>query len=72
MNHVIPSLKVQKTEIIIIHVCGNDINSKNKDNVNVNKRADNIISLALCRDSGVSDVVIQNFYQRRVLWQLLL
>ena len=67
MKHVIPSLKVQKTEIIIIHVCGNDINSKNKDNVNVNKRADNIISLGLCRDSGVSDVVIQNFYQRRVL-----
>ena len=72
MKHVITSLKVQKTEIIIIHVCGNDINSKNKDNVNVNKRADNIISLALCRDSGVSDVVIQNFCQRRVLWQLLL
>ena len=67
MKHVITSLKGQKTEIIIIHVCGNDINSKNKDNVNVNKRADNIISLALCRDSGVSDVVIQNFYQRRVL-----
>lgn len=47
MKHVIPFLKVQKPEIIVIHVCGN--------------------ALALCRDSCVPDVVIQNFYQRRVL-----
>lgn len=58
MEHVIPSLKVQKPETIVIHVGGNDINSKKKYNVNVNKLTHNIISLALCLDFGIPDVVI--------------
>ena len=36
MKHIIPSLKEQKPDIIVIHVGGNDINYKNKGNGNVN------------------------------------
>ena len=40
-----------------MNVGKNYIKYKNKDNVNVNDLADNIISLVLiCRDSGVLDV----------------
>ena len=55
--YVIPSLKEQKPDIIVTHVGKNYIKYKNKDDVNVNELADNIISLVLiCRDSGVLDV----------------
>ena len=43
----VPSLKEQKPDITVIHVGGNDINYKNKDNVNVNELADNIVSLPM-------------------------
>ena len=59
-HYVMPSLKEQKLDIAVIHIGGKNINYKNKDNVNVNELIDNIISLAtLCRDFGVSDVVVQ-------------
>lgn len=67
MEHVIPSLKVQKPETIVIHVGGNDINSKKKYNVNVNKLTHNIISFALCRDFGVPDVVILELLPKKIL-----
>ena len=58
-HYVIPSLKEQKRDIIVIHVGGNDINYKSKGNINVNELADNIISVAMiCRDFGVPDVAI--------------
>ena len=56
---VIPSLKEQKPDIIVIHVGGNGINYKNKGNANVNELADNIINLAvICGDIGVPDIAI--------------
>ena len=58
-HYVIQSLKEQKPGIIDIHVSVNDINYKNKANVNVNKLADNIINLAMiCHNSSVPDVII--------------
>ena len=57
--YVIPSLKEQKSDIIVIHVDGNDINYKSKSNINVNELAGKIICLTMiCRDFGVRDVVI--------------
>ena len=57
-HYVIPSLKEQKPNIIVIHIGGNDTNYKNKDNINVNELAD-IISLArICRDFGVPHVLV--------------
>ena len=57
-RYVIPSLKEQKLDITVIHIGGNDLKYKTKDNINVNELADNIISLAtICRDFGVPDVV---------------
>ena len=41
-HYVIASLKEQKPDIIVIHVGANDINYKNKGNVNVNELTDNI------------------------------
>ena len=65
-HYVIPSLKEQKPGIIVIHVGRNDINYKNKDNVNVNELADNIISLAMtCSDFGVPDVVISEVLPKK-------
>ena len=56
-HYAIPFLKEQKPDIIVMNVGKNYIKYKNKDNVNVNDLADNIISLVLiCRDSGVLDV----------------
>ena len=58
-NYVIPSLKEQKPDIIVIHVGGSGINYKNKGNANVNELADNIINLAvICGDIGVPDIAI--------------
>ena len=45
-HYVIPSLKEQKPDIIAIHVSGNNINYKNKSNVNVNELADNIVMIS--------------------------
>ena len=60
MKHsVITSLREQKLDMIVIHVAGNDINYKNKGNVNINELADSIINLhAICRDFGVPDIAI--------------
>ena len=58
-QYVIPSLKEQKPNIIVIHIGGNDTNYKNKDNIKVNEPADNMISLAsICRDFGVPHVLV--------------
>ena len=58
-HYVIPSLKEQKRDIIAIHIRGNDINYKNKDNVNVNELVNNINSPAMtCRDFGIPDAAI--------------
>ena len=65
-HYVILSLKEQKPDIIVIHVCGNDINYKNRGNVNVNELADNIINLAvICRDFGVPDIAISEVLPRK-------
>ena len=65
-HYVIPSLKEQKPNIIAIHVGGNDINYKYKDNANVNELADNIISLTKTfRDFGVPDVVISEVLPKK-------
>ena len=67
-HYVILSLKEQKTDIIVIHVCGNDTNYKNKGNVNVNELADNIINLAvICRDFGVPDIAISEVLPKEIL-----
>ena len=60
MKHsVITSLREQKLDMIVIHVAGNDINYKNKGNVNINELADSIINLdAICRDFSVPDIAI--------------
>ena len=60
MKHsVITSLREQKLDMIVIHVAGNDINYKNKGNVNINELADSIINLdAICRDFGAPDIAI--------------
>ena len=56
MKHsVITSLREQKLDMIVIHVAGNDINYKNKGNVNINELADSIINLdAICPDIAIS------------------
>ena len=65
-HYVIPSLTEPKPDIIVIHVGGNDINYKNKVNINVNELADNIISLVMiCRDIGVPDVVISEVLPKK-------
>ena len=47
-------------------MCGNNINYKNKGNVNVNEIVDNIISLAMtCRDFIVPDVVISEVLTKK-------
>ena len=59
MKHVIPSLKEQRPDIVVIHLSGNDINYKTKGNINVNELVDNIICLAMiCHDFGVPNIVI--------------
>ena len=59
MKHVIPSLKEQRPDIVVIHVSGNDINYKTKGNINVNELVDSIICLAMiCHDFGVPNIVI--------------
>ena len=56
-HYVLSSLKEKKQDIIAIHIGGNDINYKNKDNLNVNELAGNIISLAtICCDFGVPNL----------------
>ena len=63
---VMPFLKEQKPDIIVIHVGGNDINCKIKGNVNVNEPADNIINLAvICRDFGVPDIAISEVLPKK-------
>ena len=65
-HYVIPSLKEQKPDIIVIHAGGNDVNYINKGNVNVNELADNIISLAMiCRDFGVPDIAISEVLPKK-------
>ena len=45
---------------------GNDINYKDKGNINVNELADNIISLAMiCRDFGIPDVEISEVLPKK-------
>ena len=62
------SLKEQNPDIIVIHVCGNDTNYKNKGNENVNELADNIINLAvICRDFGVPDIAISEVLPKKIL-----
>ena len=63
---VMPFLKEQKPDIIVIHEGGNDINCKIKGNVNVNELADNIINLAvICRDFGVPDIAISEVLPKK-------
>ena len=76
-NYVIPSFKEQKPNIIVIHVCRDDKNYKNKGNVTVNELADNIISLAMiCCDSCVPYAVISEVLPKKsiavtaIIWKV--
>ena len=62
-HYVIPSLKEQKPDIIVIHVGGNHINYKNKGNVN--ELADNTSLAMICCDFSVPDVVISEVLPKK-------
>ena len=65
-HYIIPSLNEQNPDVIVIHVGGNDINFRNKDNINEKELAKNIINVAMiCRNSGVPDVLISEILPKK-------
>lgn len=64
--YITPSLKEQKPDIAILHVGGNDITHKNKENINIDEIARNIVNIAIqCKEEGVSDVIISEVLPKR-------
>ena len=59
MNHyILPTLHEDHLNVILLHICSNDINNQKKDRINTEKLTGDIINIGKsCIDLGVKKVV---------------
>ena len=65
---MVPSLIKQEPDIAVIHVGCNNINSKNIDDLDKNKLANEIIEIGkICREKNVLNILIPSIFVKRNL-----
>ena len=67
MNHyILPTLHEDHPNVILLHICSNDINNQKKDRINTEKLTGDIINIGKsCIDLGVKEVVISSILPKK-------
>ena len=67
LNHyILPTLHEDHPNVILLHICSNDINNQKKDRINTEKLTGDIINIGKsCIDLGVKEVVISSILPKK-------
>ena len=69
LNHyILPTLHEDQPDVLLLHICSNDINNQTKDKINIEKQTEEIINIGKsCIELGVKEVIISSILPKNII-----